>query len=233
MIRKRLRATILWALLIAVAFIGIQTLVANLYIHIASQQPSGVQAEELIRDGDLLAVVTVVSGLVGALLTLLAAAFTVGKTHLRDHLGLRSPTPIQTLKWCFAFLALLMVLEALTRFMQRPTVPDVMLEVYDSADSKLLLFVAVVGVASLFEELFFRGFLLEGLRQTVLGAAGSVLLTALLWSVVHVQYDVLDMGSIFLIGVFLGTARLRTGSTPLAMILHGLNNGLAFFVLAS
>lgn len=236
MMRRRLRATILWTLLIAGAFVGIQTLVANVYAYLVTRglSPAAEQRryEELTNDGDLLAMVTVVSGLAATLLTLLAAVRMAGSGNLRRHLGLHLPPAAQVLKWCFGFVALLMALELLTVFMERPVTPDVMVEVYDSTDSKWLLLLAVVVIASLFEEVFFRGFLLEGLRSSFLGGTGSVLLTALLWSVVHVQYDMFGITSIFLIGVFLGVARLSTGSTFLTMILHGLNNGLAFFALA-
>lgn len=233
--RKQLRVTILWTLLIAGAFVGIQALVANIYVRLATRDlPPAAEPryEELINDGDLLAMVTVISGIAATLLTLLATMHTVGAANLRRHLGLQLPSALQLLQWSLGFVVLLMALELFTVSMKRPVTPDVMLDVYDSANSKLLLLLAVVVVAALFEEVFFRGFLLESLRTSFLGAAGSVLLTAFLWSVVHVQYDLFGMFSIFLIGVFLGAARLRTGSTLLAMMLHGLNNGLAFLALA-
>lgn len=236
MMGKGLRSTILWALLIAGVFVGIQALVASIYVNLALRGVSSPERQqrydELIYDGDLLATITIVSGLVATLLTLLATVRTVGSSNLRRHLGLQAAPAAQSLKWGLGFIVLLMGLELFTAFTEQPTTPDAMTEIYDSADNKLLLLLAVVGVASLFEEVFFRGFLLEGLRTTFIGGPGSVLLTALLWSVVHIQYDMFGMTSIFVIGVFLGFARLYSGSTFLTMVLHGLNNALAFLALA-
>ena len=49
------------------------------------------------------------------------------------------------------------------------------------------------GGCPVFEELFFRGFLLEGFRRTFLGTTGAVVLTSLLWAVIHTQYDLYYM----------------------------------------
>lgn len=230
-----LRATLLWGLLIAGVFIGMQALVASIYVHLATDglplAEKQLRYDELVTDGDLLGWATVVSGVVGALLTIAAVSLKPG-SDVRAYLGLNMGAAGQWLKWFLWFLGLLVVLELLAVIAEDAGSLDFMEGVYQSADSKLLLFIAVVVVASVCEELFFRGFLLEGLRHTFLGAGGSVVLTALLWSVVHVQYNAFGMASIFLIGIFLGLVRLRSGSTILAMVLHALNNAVAFFVLA-
>lgn len=229
-----LQATLLWGLVIAGVFLGAQTIVASVYVHIASAGLSPAERQlhydQLIRDGDLLALVTIVSGLISGLLTVFITARKAG-SQWRHYLGLYAVCGRQLLKWCLGFVALLLALELVTLFLERSIAPDFMTEVYESADSKLLLFVAVVVAASAFEEVFFRGFLLEGLRHSALGSAGGVIVTAALWSVVHVQYDVFGMASIFCIGLLLGMAKVKTGSIWLPIVLHAMNNALAFFVL--
>lgn len=230
-----LRATLLWGLLVAAVFLASQAVVAGLYVQFASAGLSLAEKEllrdQLVNDGDLLALATIISGLISGLLTLAIVALRGGR-QWRAQLGFCAPRAWELLTWCLYFIAFLLALEWLTHIMDRPVTPDFMNEVYASADSKLLLFVAVVVVASVFEEVFFRGFLLEGLRGSRVGSAGGVLLTAALWSVVHIQYDLFGIASIFLIGLMLGIARLRTASLWTPIVLHALNNALAFFAMA-
>jgi len=82
-------------------------------------------------------------------------------------------------------------------------------------------------VAPIFEELSFRGFLFEGLRRSWLGDSGTILVTSLVWAVIHTQYQLVYVLQIFALGLLLGAARLRTGSivTPIAM--HALFSAIA------
>jgi uncharacterized protein len=52
----------------------------------------------------------------------------------------------------------------------------------------------------------------------------AVLATALVWALMHVQYDWLPMLQIFSIGVLFGWLRQRSGSTTLTILLHALTN---------
>ena len=73
----------------------------------------------------------------------------------------------------------------------------------------------------------FRGFLLEGFRRSRLGPAGAVLLTSLIWTVLHAQYGLYELTHIFLLGIILGAARLSTGSVKVPMALHAVVNLIA------
>ena len=75
-------------------------------------------------------------------------------------------------------------------------------------------------VVPLFEELFFRGFLLFGLMRSSLGAWGAVLLTSFMWSAIHLQYDLFELGALFGLGVVLGWARIKTGSIVPCLLMH-------------
>jgi membrane protease YdiL (CAAX protease family) len=72
--------------------------------------------------------------------------------------------------------------------------------------------------------LFFRGFLIKGLAESRLRWQGAVLISSGLWSVIHVQYDAYYMSAVFVLGLILGTARVKTGSTLLAFLLHSFVN---------
>ena len=51
-----------------------------------------------------------------------------------------------------------------------------------------------------------------------------ILAIALIWSLLHVQYDLISAGVVFALGVIFGYVRLYSGSTILVMVLHMLLN---------
>ena len=60
-----------------------------------------------------------------------------------------------------------------------------------------------------------------------LGATVATLLSALVFGLLHAQYDPLDMSFVFLLGLLLAGVRLKTGSTLLSFGLHALTNLIA------
>ena len=98
-------------------------------------------------------------------------------------------------------------------------------ELYASARASgtlVPMIVMVVVAAPIYEELLFRGLLLRGWAASRIGAVGAVILTSLIWAGLHVQYDVITMGQIFVLGLILGWLRMRTGSTLTTIALHGI-----------
>ena len=87
-----------------------------------------------------------------------------------------------------------------------------------------LLWLSVVVVAPVTEELFFRGFLHRGWAPSWLGVAGTIVVTSALWAALHQQYNVLGILLIFLMGLIFGWMRQRSGSTTLPIVLHMFNN---------
>src|SRR5688572_24518116 len=88
----------------------------------------------------------------------------------------------------------------------------------------IALRVAAIGVLGpIAEELVCRGLLLGRLMTTRLGVYGSVALIAAAWALVHVQYAWPTLLMIFLDGLILGTARVRSRSVyvPIAMHMAG------------
>ena len=99
------------------------------------------------------------------------------------------------------------------------------------ADESVLLAVItgvfVVVVAPLVEELFFRGFLFQALRNswgTVLGVAGS----AFIFALIHFEFD--KFVPLFILGVALAMLFQKTNSLWPCIALHAINNSLAFAV---
>ncbi len=85
-----------------------------------------------------------------------------------------------------------------------------------------MLFSSVI-LAPVFEEIVFRGFLLQGLRKK-LGNVASVLISTLLFTLVHVQYDIWGCLSVALMGFAAAFLTLRTGSLNTAIAFHALIN---------
>ena len=177
------------------------------------------------------------AGLLFALGTVLAAplgiAMILGLSRARRSvdgarfLGLRRPRLRDALLGVGLLALFNVAYDALSTWLGRPDVPDFMLEAFRTAVSVPVLFLAVVVAAPAFEELLFRGFLLEGLRRSRLGAAGAALITSLLFAAGHLQYDPFDMAAIFGLGLLFALMRLKSGSTWLTFGLHVLTNLVA------
>lgn len=121
----------------------------------------------------------------------------------------------------------------LSQALGRPVVPDFMVEAYATAGFVPLLWLAVVFAAPLSEELFFRGFLFRGWASSFLGGWGTVLLTSVLWAVIHFQYDLYDVVAVFLMGLLLGGFRLQTQSLWPPLIMHAAFNLVATIQVAA
>jgi CAAX protease family protein len=96
------------------------------------------------------------------------------------------------------------------------------------------LWFALVVAAPIGEEMLFRGFLFRGWHRSPHDIWAVIVITALLWAVTHVQYDLYLTAQVFLYGLLLGWCRWNSGSTLLTMLLHGLVNfeGVAETVIA-
>ena len=79
----------------------------------------------------------------------------------------------------------------------------------------------------MFEETFFRGFLFRGIQQTWMGNIGAILITALLWASIHMQYDLYQIALIFVHGIVLGCVRVKSNSIVTTMFLHAMMNLVA------
>ncbi len=176
-------------------------------------------------------------GLGLAIGTLIAAPFGIlmtwwiarrqGDRPVREYLGLRWPTIGQALLWTAALFLVGAGYEALSRWLDRPAVPDFMVEIVRTAVYPSLLWLAVVVAAPIVEEILFRGFLFQGLCRSRLRAPGAILVSSLLFALPHLQYDLFDISSVLALGLVFGLARWHSGSTYLPIGLHILSNGLS------
>jgi membrane protease YdiL (CAAX protease family) len=99
---------------------------------------------------------------------------------------------------------------------------------FTSASSLIAVFTAIVILAPIIEEVFFRGYLFK-LLQDKLGDNPAIFLTAILFSAVH--FNIYTFFPILVMGGLMGWARKRTGSVVPSLIFHAMNNLTALCVV--
>jgi membrane protease YdiL (CAAX protease family) len=86
------------------------------------------------------------------------------------------------------------------------------------------MFVAAIVIAPAGEEAMFRGFLFRGWVRSPRSVWPAIVVISILWAMLHIQYDWTGVLQIFVVGLFLGWMRARSGSLVLTFLLHALFN---------
>ncbi|MDE5444760.1 CPBP family intramembrane metalloprotease [Bradyrhizobium sp. CSA207] len=95
----------------------------------------------------------------------------------------------------------------------------------------LIIFAVIICLtAPIVEEFVFRGFMFRGWSQSFLRPIGAILLTSVLWAVLHSQYGWYERSWIFVEGLVLGYFRLRSNSTWLTVVAHSAMNMAVLFL---
>ncbi len=222
--------TTFWGILVAGFFLLLQIITTFVLVttqknHLTERQFTAFM-DSAGENGVLLSVATFVT-------TILCSASVVGIVKLKrgallaDYLAFRL-TSFKTLAtWLGVTAVFIVASDGLTLLLGRPIVPPVVAAAYETTYPVWLIWVALVVCAPFFEELFFRGFLYKGYAASPLRAVGAIGLIAFLWAIIHVQYDVYGIATVFVIGIILGVARWRTHSLWVPMAMHGLMNLVA------
>ena len=146
-----------------------------------------------------------------------------------DYLGLTLPRRGEVVFGVAAVVALIIAGNAISWLLGKGIVTPFQTAISRSAGEAgllplLLLWLAVVVVTPIGEETLFRGFLFRGWLQSPRDAWPVIVIVALLWAVIHVQYDWYVIGQVLTFGLLLGWIRWATGSTTLTILLHALIN---------
>ena len=105
---------------------------------------------------------------------------------------------------------------------------------YTSARQSGGLLIFLIGgciAAPVMEEFVIRGFMFRGWSQSLPGPAGAIVLTSVVWALIHTQYDWYGRFWIFVTGLALGHFRWRSNSTWLTVIVHSAINIFIFFTM--
>lgn len=182
-------------------------------------------SDEAVRVGEQIAV-----SHFNALTYFVAMAFTLGAfliyrarrggPRIVARFSLRGLDPVLLLWGVLFVFATSLVIEPLMKLL--PQVPNV----YGRGVWSLL---TLVVMAPLFEEVIFRGVLLESTRARY-GVVAAWLISSVVFGVVHLYPAV--MVNAVVMGLILGFVYIRTASLWPAIILHAFNNGVAYLLLA-
>lgn len=176
-------------------------------------------------NGFLMTVGTLIS--TGGCLFILMFFAHLQNLSLREFFGSFSLPPKTTFFWLAILVVYNFVWLFVSETLHENPAEEFLITSYKTAEIVPLYWFALVVMAPLFEEAFFRGFLFEGLRASFLGGWGAVIMTSLFWMMVHIQYDWYGLLTIAVLGLIIGTARLKTESIMVSVLLHVTNNLMA------
>ncbi len=217
--------TTLWGIFIFAALFGGQIAVVA-YFLVGQDGPIDITTAIRVVGKGLTISLSVLMGLPAVLLALWIAIRGT-RTPFADYLALRW-TPWKNLLIGVVGLVIIIVgWDLMSRAIGHEVEPGFMLDVLRSArdDGALwLLILAFCVAAPVSEELFARGFLYRGWSESFLQVPGAIVLSSLVWTGLHMQYDWYFFGEVFSLGLWFGYLRYRSGSTLLTIVLHGLNN---------
>jgi membrane protease YdiL (CAAX protease family) len=229
-------ATIGWGLLVITVLVFVQGLVLAAFIAFeAAKKPDAgfyATAKHLEVSGFIMAIAVIAATPFCLGLIALLVRFRRGPS-VRRYLGLETVSLRTMLMWLGVLTLFAVISDLLAHWAGWPLVPDFMADAYMTAYFPPLFWVALVVAAPLFEEVFFRGFLFEGFQFSRLGPGGTVMLTSLAWTVLHVQYGSYELITIFILGIIFGIARLKTKSIYPSLAMHSLFNLFAMLQLAA
>ncbi|MCK1476074.1 CPBP family intramembrane metalloprotease [Bradyrhizobium sp. 197] len=217
--------TALWGLLIFVAmFVG--QIGAIVLLVVQRGLPMDLASLQLVgREPQALAL-SVTMGL-PATLTAVWLAIRIKKAAFADYLALHWPSWKQLLFGAVGLVLIVVAWETMSRSLGREATPGFMTDLLKSGRDKgaafFLLFAFSVA-APMSEEVLARGFLYRGWSASFLRVPGAIVLSSLVWTAVHLQYDMYFLAEVFSIGLWFGYMRYRSSSLWLTIVLHALNN---------
>jgi membrane protease YdiL (CAAX protease family) len=164
-----------------------------------------------------------------------------------DYLALKWPQKRDVVLGVVCLVGLIALCDALLYLSGRDLVTQFQLQSYTTAAAEgwlLPMWLGAIVIAPAGEEIMFRGFLFRGWARSPeiarlasvfdvsTGTASppgraawpAIIVISILWAALHVQYDWTGIAQIFVIGLFLGWMRWRSGSTLLTFFLHALFN---------
>jgi uncharacterized protein len=155
---------------------------------------------------------------------------------LREYLSLKWVSLSKYILWLgivilFQFSAII-----ISHFMKMDSALEEMIvkmmkDLFQPSFSTPYIYFIIIVLAPIFEELLFRGFLYKGFRESKAGKWGAILTTSVIFGVIHIFNAI----PIFILGLFLGLAREKTGTVYVPMAMHATNNliasGLIYYIV--
>ena len=160
-------------------------------------------------------------------IAIIVAAVLFAHARPADYLALRLPSARDAALGLILLVALIAAGDLLLYLAGYPLVTPFQMQSYTTARTEgwlpALLLAAIIA-APIGEEIMFRGFLFRGWARPDRNPWPAIVVISVLWALLHVQYDWTGLLQIFIIGLFLGWIRARSGSILLTILLHALFN---------
>ncbi len=183
----------------------------------------GQQAlEALSTDGDTLADISLWSGLITSFVLLLLV-FAWKNGSWSEVLPFRK----FNFSYFFIFAGLFGAVAFLQQFIltQAGIESQFMEKVMDSVTNKTMLLLGVGIFGPILEELLLRGVALYSI-QRISNEHVAVIVTSVVFALLHIQYETAVILSIIPLGLVLGYARVKSGSLILPILLHIVHNSM-------
>lgn len=212
-------------------FVAVAAGVLFLTSDILKPNISEIMALFAANAGLVISIAGIAGSIIGTGLVMIVVRLRRGLSVL-EYLGFRKINRKTVLYSLVAIAGLIVLSDGLSYILKRPLNDQPMVDIYNTSIFPALLWLYVVVFAPVFEETLFRGFLFEGLRRSRIGIVGTIILTATVWSLLHLGFGTYDVLVIFIGGIVLGIARYRTGSLWSTIIMHAFVNVVATFEVA-
>jgi len=217
--------TAIWGIVIfAAMFVG--QISAMVLLVVQRGLPMDLASLQLVGGEPQALALSVIMGL-PATLAAVWLAIRIKKASFADYLALHWPSWKQLLFGAVGLVLIVVAWETMSRSLGREATPGFMTDLLKTGRDKgaafFLLFAFSVA-APMSEEVLARGFLYRGWSASFLRVPGAIILSSLLWTVVHLQYDLYFLAEVFSIGLWFGYMRYRSNSLWLTIVLHALNN---------
>jgi membrane protease YdiL (CAAX protease family) len=160
-------------------------------------------------------------------IAVLAIAVRIARSDFSDYFALKWPAARDLTLGIASLVVLIAAGDALLYLSGRDLVTPFQVQSYTTAAAAGWLpamFAAAIVIAPAGEEAVFRGFLFRGWARSARAVWPAIIVISILWAMLHIQYDWAGVLQIFVVGLFLGWMRWRSGSLVLAFVLHALFN---------
>lgn len=225
-------ATIGLSFIVFLFYFLAQLAVVVVFAVVARIRHPGIDIRSLKSDGLLLVITTIVGGLALIGFSFLFAKFNK-KITIKEYFCFYKSDKKQFYTWFLSILLLAVCSDGLSVILNKPIVPKFLVTAYSTIRFKPLLWFALSIASPLSEEIFFRGFLFKGIQNSRIGSIGAILLSSLCWSTLHIQYDFYGIATVFVGGLLLGIARVKSNSIYVSIMMHAVWSSISIIQVAA
>jgi len=211
--------TFLWMLFLTLGIQAILCFIAA--VGIATLGASNNELELLFMRPDAITIIGVIAAILSIPL-IKKAAYQPGKTFPFEFLAFQTVNRTTLAKvllsgvGCYTFMSL-------ASYVLSIETPQFMIDVKSQTHSTFDIMMLVLGiciVAPITEEVIFRGLAYARLIKSRVGVTGAIIITSLVFTAIHTQYDFIVLALLSMFAFLLGYVRYKTGNLVYCIVLH-------------